>query len=183
MDETWAYYTEWSKSERETPIQYIIAPCFLTAPPLFLHSLHPSLTWYSTVWSALWKAEEAEWSLLPTNKKQDMERVYTWEGPTGSCSAWNSLFFDTPHSSRNRNKDKNGNKVLNIEVKYSLSKGTVLPRNFKFLAHSELMSKKETLSFNLTWLIYLGFCTQLQWVERRYSPTTNNFNTGRCLTI
>ena len=60
------------------------------------------------------------------------------------------LFFDTPHSSRNRNKDKNGNKVLNIEVKYSLSKGTVLPRNFKFLAHSELMSKKETLSFNLT---------------------------------
>ena len=143
MGETWAYYTERSKSERKTPIHYIITPCFLTAPPLFLHSLHPSLTWYSTVWSALWKVEEAEWSLLPTNKKQDTERVYTWEGPAGSCSAWNSLFFDTPQSSRNRNKDKNGNKVLNIEIKYSLSKGTVLSRKFKFLAHSELMSKKK----------------------------------------
>ena len=25
VDETWAYYTEWSKSERDTPVEYINA--------------------------------------------------------------------------------------------------------------------------------------------------------------
>ena len=76
-----------------------------------------------------------------------MERVYTWEGPV---QLETPFFFDTSQASGNRNKDKSGNKVLDIEVKYSFSKGTVLPRRFKFLAHSELVSKKETLSFNLT---------------------------------
>ena len=71
---------------------------FVTAPPLFLHSLNSLI---SNCLSLLFGTQGRSRKLksLSTNKKQGTQRCFgSWEGPSGSCSVSIPPFFDTPLS-------------------------------------------------------------------------------------
>ena len=88
--ETQKYCFVYSLSQKQDPAPRL-HDYFLTIPPLFLHPLSKflSLPWSASVWIyplELREGQEAEWSLFPTNKKQETRKEFVPGSPTGSCS-------------------------------------------------------------------------------------------------